>query len=193
MIKPVGRKIRPRIETPKVHKLVKPKLKARPAKPSATESSEWIELFPYAISMGALQTRPVLIFRDQSENLNLPVWLSQIDASIAALDISKNTNFHGLSLKLLETAKIKIERCEFTELQGHHQFVRLEISGHPALKDLRVRADEAIPLCSAQKARFFSTREFIMRCRDLDVALIALEQSMSLQPEIGSKKQAYVM
>ena len=153
----------------------------------------WIELFPYAISMGPLQTRPVLIFRDQAENLNLPVWLNQVDASIAALDLSKNTNFHGLSLKILETAGIKIERCEFIELQGHHQFVRLELSGHPKLKDLRARADEAIPFCTAQKARFFSTQEFIMQCRDLDIALLGLEQSLSLQPEIGSKKQSYMM
>ncbi len=147
--------------------------------------------------MGALQTRPVLIFRDQAETLNLPVWLNQIDASIAALDLSKNTNFHALSLKIFAAAGIKIERCDFIELQGHHQFVRLEISGHPKLKEMRVRADEAIPFCSAQKVRFFSTAEFIMQCRDLDVAMLGLEQSLKQslghEPEIGSKKQSYVM
>ena len=143
--------------------------------------------------MSPLQTRPVLIFRDKTEHLNLPVWLNQIDASIAALDLTNNTNFHGLALKILDSAAIRIDRCEFNEIQGHHQYVRLEFSGHPKLKEMRVRADEAIPFCSAQKAKFFSTQSFIMRCRDLDVALLGLEQSLHSGPEIVSKKQAYVM
>lgn len=189
---PVGKKISRKIRMKSIRPMLKPIRAARSAK--TTKSGEtWIELFPYAISMGPLQTRPVLIFRDQAENLNLPVWLNQIDASIAALDLSKNTNFHGLALKIFEAAGIRIERCDFVELQGHHQFVKLQISGHPKLKHMRVRADEAIPFCSAQKARFFSTQEFIMQCRDLDVALLGLEQSLNFQPEIGSKKQSYVM
>ncbi len=190
-IKAVGRKIGRKLEVRAVVNPVEQKYRSK-IKSENTETI-WIELFPYAISMGPLQTRPVLIFRDQAESLNLPVWLNQIDASIAALDLSKNTNFHGLSLKIIDSAGIKIERCEFNEIQGHHQYVRLELSGHPKLKEMRVRADEAIPFCSAQKARFFSTQEFIMQCRDLDVAILGLEQSLNLQPEIGSKKQAYVM
>ncbi len=189
-IKPAGQKIARKLRT-KSHRqsVLKPMRNPK----AAPKDDTWIELFPYAISMGPLQTRPVLIFRDHTESLNLPVWLNQIDASIAALDLSKNTNFHGLALKIFDAAGIRIERCDFIELQGHHQFVRLEISGHPKLKQMRVRADEAIPFCSAQKARFFSTQDFIMRCRDLDVALLGLEQSLNLHPEIGSKKQAYVM
>lgn len=190
-IKAVGRKIGRKLEVRAVVNPVEQKYRSK-IKSENTETI-WIELFPYAISMGPLQTRPVLIFRDQAESLNLPVWLNQIDASIAALDLSKNTNFHGLSLKIIDSAGIKIERCEFNEIQGHHQYVRLELSGHPKLKEMRVRADEAIPFCSAQKARFFSTQEFIMQCRDLDIALLGLEQSLSLQPEIGSKKQSYMM
>ncbi len=190
-IKVLGRKIGRKIEVQAIRKSLR--ISNTTKKSFSKKVQNWIEIFPYAISMGPLQTRPVLIFRDQSEVLNLPVWLNQIDASIAALDLSKNTNFHGLTLKILESAGIRIERCEFVELQGHHQFVRLEFSGHPKLKEMRARADEAIPFCSAQKARFFSTKEFIMQCRDLDVALLGLEQSLSLQPESGSKKQAYVM
>jgi hypothetical protein len=154
---------------------------------------QWIELFPYAISMGAVQRRPILIFRDKSESLSLPIWLNQIEASIAALDLNKSTNLHALSIKLLESASIQIMRCEFIEIQGHHQFVRLALSGHPKFKELRVRADEAIPICMGLKARFFSTAEFIMQCRDLDIALLGIEQSLNLQPEIGSKRHPYMM
>ena len=154
---------------------------------------QWIELFPYAISMGAVQRRPILIFRDKAETMSLPIWLNQIEASIAALDLNKSTNLHALSIKLLESASIQITRCEFIEIQGHHQFVRLALAGHPKFKELRVRADEAIPICMGLKARFFSTAEFIMQCRDLDIALLGIEQSLNLQPEIGSKRHPYMM
>jgi len=187
-IKPVGKKIR--MDLRQEHG-IGPKEKA--LRGSEVHLNKWVELFPYAISMGPMQKRPVLIFRDKSENLNLPVWLNHIEASIAALEISKNTNFHALTYKLLQGAEIEIRRCEFVEIQGYHQFVRLEISGHPKIKEIRVRADEAIPICMAMKARFFSTQEFIMRCRDLDVALLGLEQSLNLQPEFDSKKQPYMM
>ncbi len=153
----------------------------------------WIELFPYAISMGAVQRRPILIFRDKIESVNLPVWLNPIEASIAALDLTKSTNLHALSMKLLETASIQITRCEFIEIQGHHQFVKLTLVGHPKFRELRVRADEAIPICMGMKARFFSNTDFIMRCRDLDIALLGVEQSLNLQPEIGSKRHPYMM
>ncbi len=45
--------------------------------------SDWIEMFPFGVALGASQMRPVMIFKDKAEKRVLPVWLSPMDAGIA--------------------------------------------------------------------------------------------------------------
>jgi hypothetical protein len=164
----------------------------------------WVELFPAGISFGTGVGRPVLILKDQNNIDVLPVWMHPIDAAVGLSELStgSGTTPHAVTRKVFEAIGLKVESCTFVELIGHHQFVLLRFKGSKKLTALRVRADEAMSFCLQGKVRFFSTKEFMARCRDMDQDLSVLEETMGrgghtsgqfVDPETDSKKHPYVM
>jgi hypothetical protein len=183
-------------------------VKGGAATPVAAPDSQPIELFPSGISVSNVSNaRPVLILKDQTGTEVLPVWMNALDAGIALAELSQGSGAtpHMVSRRLMESLQVKLESCTFSELVGHHQFVQLAFSGAKgnggALGAMRVRADEAMSFCIQSRAKFYSTRSFMARCRDLDADISRLEQNLEngvlpeLQSEIenSTKKSPYVM
>jgi hypothetical protein len=175
---------------------------------SALPPEEWVELFPSGIAVENSLGRPVLILKDQTGNEVLPVWISPIDAGIALADLSKTTGLtpHIVTGKVLEAIGLKAEKCSFVDLIGHHQFVQLSfrpIAPNSKKRPLviRLRADEAMSYCMASRARFFSTKAHMTRCRALDAELNQLGsgladgtfQNLQSGLENDSKKHPYMM
>ena len=158
------------------------------------EPVEWLELFPYGITMGTEPGRPLLILKDAAQEEVLPVWINPVEAGIALSEFSTlPATPHGVVEKLMGALGVKLERCEISEMVGHHQYVVLKFAGAEKIVDLRLRADEAMSFCLAQKVRFFSKKEFMAQCRNLDAQMEVLENRMRTQPEIGSKNHPYVI
>jgi hypothetical protein len=156
-----------------------------------------------------------LILKDQSGVEVLPVWLNALDAAVALSELSQGhtSSPHAATRHLLQALNLKIESCSFTELIGHHQYVHLGFAPVDSVRadlekqsfacptPLRLRADEVMSLCLQAKARFFSTRSHMARCRDLDVELGSLEEGLASGQlsalrrdlEISSKKHPYMM
>ncbi|MCM2281679.1 MAG: bifunctional nuclease family protein [Bdellovibrionaceae bacterium] len=152
------------------------------------------EMFVYGITLGSSQRRPILVLKDRDSRLTLPVWLNPVDASYAMRDHSHQAYaVHTVALAMMSRFGVRLDRCVFTEVKGHHQFVTLHFAGNPQLEKLEVRADDAMSLCLATSARFFATQEFVERCRDVDAEMLELEAGLNLKPEIGSKNHPYVM
>lgn len=132
---------------------------------------EWIEMFPYGMAVSPGNSRPVMIFKDKSEQKVLPVWLNHLEAGIAVQQsggAKTDSSPHNLTWKILGPLGVKLEKCFFTEVKGHYQFVRLQFSGSPDLKKLESRADEAISFCLSSDCKFYCQLEFIEKCRVLD-------------------------
>jgi bifunctional DNase/RNase len=133
-------------------------------------------MFPYGLAIAADASRPVMIFKDKSEEKVLPVWLSPLDAGIAVSQSGgavTDASPHNLTWKILKPLGVKLEKCFFTELKGHHQYLRLEFSGSDKLKSLESRADEAMSFCLSSECRFFCRKDFIDACRTMDASLVA--------------------
>jgi bifunctional DNase/RNase len=152
------------------------------------------EFFVHGITLGSSRRRPVLILKDSDEQATLPIWLNPIDASYALADFAHQAYAaHAVTLQLLERFALKLERCLFIEVRGHHQYVRLEFSGNPQVTQMELRADEAMSLCLAMGARYFASPDFVSRCREVEAEMAAVEEGIRLRPEIGSKNHPYVM
>lgn len=167
------------------------------------EAQGWVELFPSGISFGNGVGRPVLVLKDKHQVEVLPVWMNPLDAAVGLQELSTGSGAtpHSVTRRILEALDVNLESCHFVELIGHHQYVALRFQGSDRLKALKVRADEAMSFCLQGKARFFSTKEFMARCRDMEQNLSELEgtfgkgslAAIQAEREIVSKKHPYVM
>lgn len=147
---------------------------------SLRSKKDWIEMFPYGLAFAPGSTRPVMIFKDKSEKQVLPVWLSQLDAGIAVSQsggAKTDSSPHHLTWKILDPLGVELEKCFFTEVRGHYQFVDLHFKGSAKLKKLESRADEAISFCLSSDCRFFCRIDFMDECRVLDG-----EMAMAMNP-----------
>jgi hypothetical protein len=183
--------------------------------PASQPSDEWLEVFPSGISVNSTVARPVLILKDKAQNEVLPVWMHPLDAGVALAEMSEASGLtpHSVTRKLLALLEMKLEACTFVELIGHHQYILLAFKskvvkagdGVNSLTEsthtLKVRADEAMSFCLQAKARFFATKSYMQRCRNLQAELGSLEQNLQngalpqlqAEIEISSKKHPYMM
>lgn len=156
--------------------------------------TDHIELFVFGMTMGTEGRRPVLILKDKTGNLVLPVWVNPIEISFAMSETAHQAHAaHSVAFKIMQNFGLKLERCVFDSIKGHHQYVRLEFSGNEKLTHLEARADDAMSLCLASAARFFAPSSFINQSREVDAELLGIESGMLQQPEIGFRNHKYVM
>ena len=135
-------------------------------------SNEWIELFPYGVTMSADSSRPIMLFKDKDQEKVLPVSLSSLDAGITlhqnANHFSSTQSPYSLTWRILKPLKIFLKECRFTHLKGAFQYVELVFEGHPKLKTLEARADEAVSFCLSTNCKFFCQDDYFEQCRILD-------------------------
>ncbi len=152
-----------------------------------------IELKPFGMSIDNETTRPFLLLKDDTGRFTLPVGISQIEAGVTLTQSSSHTTSgtpHRFSEKLLTSLEIKIEKCIFVEINGHHQFVRVFMQGHPRMQSLKLKAEEAMSLCLHLKVPFFATASFIQRSKVMNAGNSdAMKKNSSLPDQVGFKKQ----
>ncbi len=136
--------------------------------------SDWIEMFPFGVALGASQMRPVMIFKDKAEKRVLPVWLSPMDAGIAVTQSATQIEGspHTLAVEILNKLGVKLEKCLFHEVRGHRQFVELHFAGAKKFKSIVARADDAISFCMRAGCRFYATVDYIERSRILEDQMV---------------------
>ena len=141
--------------------------------------TDWIEMFPFGVALGASQTRPVMIFKDKTGKKVLPVWLSAIDAGIAVSQSSgeRVVSPHEISCSIFNALGVSLEKCLFKLVKNNHQYVEIHISGSRKLKNIEARASDAISFCLRSGCRFFATVDYIEKSRVLED-----EQGVSRKP-----------
>lgn len=159
---------------------------------------EWIEVFPFGVTLAADEIRPIMVFRDATEKLTLPVWLSPLDAGISLsqeFQSSIPATPHRLTNKMLGCLGLSLEECFFVEINGHSQIVELKFgsSGPIQMKNLRHRAEESISFCLFAKAKFFAPRWFIQKSRELKSDLQSVQQGLNLDPGVARNEHPYMM
>jgi uncharacterized protein len=170
------------------------KMKSKVRSITSSVKSELIELFVFGMTMGTEERRPVLILKDATGNVVLPVWVNPIDISFAMNEVAHQAYAaHSVAFQIMKTFQLRLERCVFDGIKGHHQYVRLEFSGNEKLTQLEARADDSMSLCLASGARFFAPAEFVARSRELDAELLGIAAGMQSRPEIGFRNHKYVM
>lgn len=170
--------------------------KASGAKSEEKRRKRKVELFPYGITYGPDELRPVMLFKDKDQKRVLPVWLNPLDAGIAvqenALHLENIKSPYHITWKILEPLGIFLKKCVFVEIKGHHQFVELYFDGHSQLKKIRCRADESVSFCLSAKCQFFCDEDFFEKCQVLDVEMSQMTQKVLENPGVLNKAHPYL-
>lgn len=136
------------------------------------KKDSWIELFVFGVAFSSPEVRPVLILKDKEEKNTLPVWISPLEASLVMEEIDPQSiggHPHMVSQQILKELDIDVNKCFFSEVKGHHQFVHLEFTKTLAPK--KFRADQVMSFCMNHGARFYAKKELIEECRLMQAEL----------------------
>ncbi|MDZ4661446.1 MAG: hypothetical protein SGJ18_07470 [Pseudomonadota bacterium] len=148
--------------------------------------TDWIELFPKALTFGQ-DSRPLLLLKDKTEDYTLPVWLGSLDAAVATVQenpMVPESSPHKTTLQILRSLNLELTHCLFTEVTGLHQYVELCFKSKVGMEHVRCRADESMSLCLLARARFFSPIGIIRKAQKVDVHLIdvGFQEKQPLDP-----------
>lgn len=161
---------------------------------SKRPSQLW-EMEPYGVTASADGTRPVMLFRHMGGDEVLPVQLSPIDAGIAVTQhhaMGTTASPHDLTIKVMLGLGVQLEKCIFTEVKGHHQFVELHFKGSRKLKMISARADQAISFSLQARARFFCHPEYVRESRILNEEMTVRAKDLQLNPKVGKNPHPYL-
>lgn len=157
------------------------------------EDQDLIELKPFGMSIDNDTTRPFLLLKDKSGQYTLPVGITQIEAGVALTQSASNSQGlvspHNFSEKLLNSLDIKIEKCLFVEISGHHQYVRLYMAGHPRYQSLKIKAEDAMSLCLHLKIPFYASVDFIQRSKIMTTEISSSAKNVLSHPDYANMKK----
>lgn len=157
-------------------------------------AQDLVELKPYGMSLHNDTTRPFLLLKDESGQFTLPVGISQIEAGVTLTQSSTGQALgtpHTFSEKLLNSLDIKIEKCIFVEINGHHQYVRVYMTGHPRYQSMKLKAEDAMSLCLHLKVPFYASPSFIQRSKVMTAEVTTSAKNMNNQPEFTNLKKHF--
>lgn len=154
-----------------------------------------IRLFPYGITLMQVPGRPILLLKDEKGQHTFPVAINQLEAGVAVQQSQKNQpahSPHNVTKILLQSLNIKIEKCVFVEIKGHHQYVRLTIDGHPQYGSLKFKADEVMSLCLHLDVPIFATKKIMKKSQTMSAELEGLAKGLELNPAVMIRTHEYL-
>lgn len=135
----------------------------------AKSNKEWIEVFPYDLIIGFEVSRPVLVFKDEHEKNVLPVYISSVDAQLAAHSgIHRHLKSpHDASIEAMKQLGLKLTKCVFIKIENQQQIVELFYEGEGGDKKISFAAENVMSLCLQSKAKFYSTLNMMKQSKEL--------------------------
>jgi hypothetical protein len=157
--------------------------------------SDVIEVEAFGLTSGMDGARPVMLFREKGGEAVLPVWLSPLDAGIALTQHNAQTfttSPHGVTVEALRVLGVKPTECHFNEVRGHQQYVDVVFAGSRKLKRLHVRADQAVSFCLQAKTKFYCTRGYLERCREVEAEMGQVQTSIGSKADLRRNRNFYL-
>jgi bifunctional DNase/RNase len=141
-----------------------------------------IELKPIGINVSSAHSKPLLLLKDSSGDLTMPLPISPLEAGVLMQQTGRGSTLsspHSITEQILNFAGLKIERCLFTEYRNHNLYCRLEFRGNP--KALEIKAEHAVSLCLYLNVPMYATRDLIWKARNQAIEIQEQSEFMIFQ------------
>lgn len=148
------------------------------------DESKYEELFPHGLVAGLMQPKPMLLLKNETETLVLPIWLNNVEGQSLAnyLQSQKEENSgHDLSLSLFDEIGLDILRFVFVDVDKENQWFEMHYSFGKKQYKKKLSADSSINFAFATEAPIFATEEFVRANRHFNALpdLLGLENSLT--------------
>lgn len=151
--------------------------------------NDFVEMKVTGLSIDPFTSMPIVILKDESGVLALPIWLGLMEASaianeIDALEISRPMT-HDVLADLIAVTKTKVLRAEIYDLRDNifYACLHLELYDQKDLKQreerLECRPSDAITLALKTKVKIKVNREIIAKARQIENDTTTNEQKQS--------------
>jgi bifunctional DNase/RNase len=141
-----------------------------------------IELKPIGINVNGSPSKPLLLLKDSSGDLTMPLPISPLEAGVLMQQTGRGPTLatpHYMTEQILHFAGIKIERCVFTEYRSQVLYCRLDIEGQSRF--LETKAEHAVSLCLYLNVPLYATRDLIWKARNQAVEMQEQSEFMIFQ------------
>jgi uncharacterized protein len=121
--------------------------------------------------MDPVSNMPVVILRDTSNGLFLPIWVGIFEANAIALEMEKVSTprpmTHDLLKNLLTELGVRVERVVVNDLRDNTFFARIHLVRGAESLQVDSRPSDAIALALRVKAEIFVEEDVLEKSRNL--------------------------
>jgi len=121
--------------------------------------------------MDPVSNMPVVILRDASDGVFLPIWVGIFEANAIALEMEKITTprpmTHDLLKNLIEELQARVERVVINELKYTPFFARIHLTRGDQSWSVDSRPSDAIALALRVRADIFVEEEVLEKSKSL--------------------------
>ncbi len=172
--------------------------------------SKPIQVFPQGIAMTGDDLSSFVLFKDSEGKISFPVWCPVLPFGIIPAEGDMNLkNPYELAHVILNQLDFKLKNCTFDDVESEEQLATLMIESSVAssilatkddssrlmtIKNLKVKAFEALAICSSKKeVEFFATASFIQKTRDVVVQEKGSPTQLLKKNSFLKSRQKYIM
>jgi len=117
------------------------------------------------LTLDPVTKTPIVVLRDEAENLNLPIWIGLLEATSMATELEgvkmARPMTHDLLKNLLEQFGAAVECIEVTELRENTFYAVIQLRVNGKLLALDSRPSDAISLALRTQSPIYVAREVL--------------------------------
>ncbi|MCP5464985.1 MAG: bifunctional nuclease family protein [Deltaproteobacteria bacterium] len=134
--------------------------------------TEFIKMNVTGLTIDPFTNMPIVILKDDSENVALPIWIGLIEASSIATEIEKielsRPMTHDLVKTLIEELGAGVESVEITDLKDNTFFARVVLDHNGLKKIIDCRPSDAIAISLRTNAPILVAKPVIEKSRSIE-------------------------
>lgn len=135
---------------------------------------EMIKMKVTGLTIDPFTNMPIIILKDTTETMALPIWIGLIEASSIATELEKieltRPMTHDLMRNILGALKVTVERVEITDLTDNTFFAKIYLAANGREMVMDSRPSDAIALALRTHSEIFVSKNVMEKSRRIDLS-----------------------
>lgn len=136
-----------------------------------SEKNETLKMHVTGLTIDPFTNMPIVILKDVSEQIALPIWIGLIEASAIATEIEKvevtRPMTHDVMKEMMREMNVKLERVEIHDLTDSTFFARMSFTSPKGFFTLDSRPSDALAMALRCGGDILVARKVVEKSRQL--------------------------